>query len=232
MSRRINKIFTRISGKYDLMNHLLSFGVDMSWRNSAVSEIIKMAGGRRGLAVLDIATGTGDLAIAAERALNKDDINAQVTGMDFNKDMLVLAREKARKLGVKIAFERGDALRMKYKSASFDIITSGFALRNFDDLDRFASEAYRVLRRDGSFVFVDMAMPNEKLGTTFFGVYSVFMRFVGFFADNESYKWLVHSIKIFDKKALERKLRNAGFRDVRQMELASGISYIISGRKP
>lgn len=214
-----------------MMNHLLSFGIDIKWRRDTVSEIIRMSKGRKELNVLDLATGTGDLAIALSEALKKYGASARITGMDFNGDMLSLARAKSRKNGIDILFEHGDALRMKYKNNSFDVITSGFALRNFDDIDVFARESYRVLRKGGFFVFVDMAMPDGRFKRRFFCAYSIFMRFLGLFVDNESYKWLVHSIRAFDKKALEKKLRGAGFRNVKQRELVSGIGYIISGEK-
>lgn len=213
------------------MNHLLSFGVDVKWRRDTVSEILKMSKGRKNLQVLDIATGTGDLAISLSEAFKKGNINAQITAMDFNDDMLLLADRKSRKSGTDILFEHGDAVRMKYGAGSFDVLTSGFALRNFDDLVRFAEESHRVLKKGGFFVFVDMAMPDEKAKQYFFKIYSLYMRLLGFFVDNESYKWLVHSIKAFDKKALEKKLRVAGFRNVRQRELSSGIGYIILGEK-
>ena len=231
MSKRINNIFSRISGNYDLMNRLLSFGVDKGWRRNTVSDIIATSKGRKELKILDIATGTGDLAIELSMELERSGISAQVTGMDFNSAMLAFAGPKAGKAGADVKFEFGDALRMKYKDSTFDVLTSGFALRNFDDLDRFAKESHRILKRGGSFVFVDMAIPDKAHQRAFFRVYSVFMRFMGLFVDNESYAWLVRSIRTFDKKALVRTMSRAGFKDVRYRELKSGIAYIIAGRK-
>ncbi|MCL5008613.1 MAG: ubiquinone/menaquinone biosynthesis methyltransferase [Candidatus Marsarchaeota archaeon] len=231
MSMRINNIFSRISGSYDAMNHILSLGVDIRWRNSAVSEISSKLNGIKEARVLDIATGTGDLALAILRGLTGKGTDARVVGMDFNKDMLDIARKKAKKSHAKIRFEYGDALHTRYPNEHFDMLASGFAIRNFDDLDRFSKESYRILKRKGGFVFVDMAMPDAKLPGYFFYAYSVFMRFAGFFVDNESYKWLVHSIKVFDKKELERKLRSAGFINVHYRELWPGMAYIITGEK-
>lgn len=232
MSERINKIFSKISSSYDLMNHLLSFGVDISWRKKTVSEIIKMSDGADKLKILDIATGTGDLAISLSEEFAKYGKSAKIVGMDFNEDMLRIGRDKAAQKGTRIVFEKCDALHMPYENGSFDMLTSGFALRNFDDLSKFASESYRVLRKGGGFVFVDMAMPNEKSKRYFFEIYSLYMRFLGFFVDNGSYKWLVHSIKTFDKKGLQRKLKSVGFKEIKQLELTSGIGYIILGKKP
>ena len=232
MSEKLNEMFSNIADRYDRMNHILSFGIDTKWRADAVRQIVDRLGTGRKVRVLDVATGTGDLAIVLSKSLTDAGVDAEIVGIDFNKDMLKLGEEKADKAACRnIRFRLGDALRIKCESGYFDIVISGFALRNFDDLELFSREMYRVLKRNGSFMLLDMAMPRKGGERAFFAVYSYYMRFLGLFVNNNAYKWLVNSIKAFDKDRLASILRKTGFKNVRERELATGVAYIMSGQK-
>lgn len=229
MSERIHNIFSNISGNYDTMNRILSLGIDVGWRKVTVQKIIELNKARNPK-ILDIATGTGDLAFMLEQTYGKDKAT-KVIGMDFNKDMLHFAKIRGSKSRSRVIFQEDDAMKMRYKSGCFDIVTSGFALRNFDDLQVFAKELRRVMKPGGVFVLLDMAKPDDPYQSAFFSFYSVFMRFVGMFENNEAYKWLVGSIKRFDKKRLMKILKAEGFKDIRIEPLRTGVAYIVYGRK-
>ncbi len=213
MSKRINTIFSNVSRHYDTMNHVMSLGIDRTWRHAAAKEAAYKKGS---LFILDVATGTGDLAFDIAKISGSRGIDARITGTDFNKRMLAIARQKAKRSDTEsVMFEYGDALRMKYKGGSFDVVVSGFALRNFDDLQRFAAEARRVLKKGGRLVLLDMAQGDSPFVKAFFSVYSRIMLLMGSFVHKGAYSWLVRSIKDFDKNGLSNTLKYAGFRKIR-----------------
>ncbi len=227
MSQRINDTFTRIHGHYDFFNHLFSFGLDILWRRDAARHSIIS---KRRYRVLDVATGTGDLAIAISAEAKRSGKEAQIIGMDFNKHMLEHAEEKTRRLGLKnIRFEYGDALHMAYPDSYFDVVASGFALRNFDSLKVFGREMKRVMKKGGTFVLLDMSKPDSNLNLTSF--YFSIIRAIGSIVSKGSYKWLTSSIMNFDRNAAAELLSKQGFKNVRVIRLISGISFIITGNK-
>ena len=229
MSDRINAIFSSVYRRYDLMNHLFSLGIDRSWRSAAAAEAVHSG---TKISVLDVATGTGDLAIAIGRLAARRKAEVSITAMDFNKDMLGVARAKAARLGMDaIKFEEGDALSMKYESGSFDVLVSAVGLRNFDDLAKFSSEALRVLKPGGRAVLVDMALPDSRAGRYFFAAYSKIMKAVGSSVSKDAYSWLVYSISKFDKRRLMHILEDAGFKDLSIKSLRSGMAFMACGAK-
>ncbi len=226
----INSMFSGIAGNYDRMNHLLSFGVDWAWRQNAAAklwELVREDDAR----ILDIAIGTGDLSFAVAKWARKGS-KPHIVGIDFNREMLEVGRRKAEKeSGCDIEFTYGDALAIPYEDGTFDAVVSGFALRSVDDLNKLASEIKRVLKPGGSFVLLDMAMPDGGAQRAFFSFYSVFMRVAGAFVDNKTYKWLVETIKKFDKKKLVEILKETGFKEVKIEGLTSGIAYMVYGHR-
>ena len=229
MSERIRNLFSDISGKYDTMNHVLSFGVDTLWRRRAAYESIP---DKESFKALDVATGTGDLAFAVHNMALKNGKKAEIVGMDFSKKMLDIAKAKAAKRRTaEISFELGDALNMEYEDNSFDVVTTAFSLRNFDDLDKFLKEVHRVLKPGGKFVFIDMAMPDSRFGRAFFKFYSKVMLAMGTLVQRNAYSWLVHSIMKFDKKRLVYLATKNEFNNVSMSNMVSGIAYIITGEK-
>ncbi|MEM0200943.1 MAG: ubiquinone/menaquinone biosynthesis methyltransferase [Candidatus Micrarchaeaceae archaeon] len=230
MSKRINKIFSDISKNYDFMNHFFSLNIDKDWRNQAVIKAMTLLEKTEAPKILDVATGTGDLTIQlSKKLLNK---NFKIIAIDFNKEMLTLGKEKAKKLNIKnVSFELKDALKTNFSDNFFDLSISGFALRNLDNLDVFAKEQKRILKKNAYFLYLDMAMPDKIYQRLFFKIYSGLIKFIGFFIDYEAYSWLSDSIKNFDKKNLIRILKQNNFRDVNYIELKTGIAYIVYGKK-
>ncbi len=226
MSKKINDIFSMIYEKYDLYNRLMSFGVDTIWRKQTAKEVLKKPGD---ISVLDVATGTGDLAICIYKMAKKENRNVKIIGMDFNKKMLGIAVDKAH--GTNIKFELGDALKMKYANNSFDVVTSAFALRNLDSLDEFAQEVKRVLKSGGNFAFVDMSSPKSNHGKLLFNLYSKFMILAGSIIYKDAYKWLAYSISHIDDTNLPFIMKKMGFRNVKTKRLLSDIAYIVYGTK-
>ncbi len=236
MATEINRMFSKIYQNYDFMNHLFSFNFDKLWRREAAKESLlpKMR-----YDILDVASGTGDLAIAVSRSAASKGKVVKVVAYDFNKDMLDLAEIKFSKMGIRnIKNELGSAFSIRHRDGSFDVITSGFALRSFVNskdekkgLQKFLAESYRLLKPGGRMVLLDMAAPDDLIQGAFFRAYSKVMLFVGSFVEGDTYAWLVRTIKEFDKKKLARLMASAGFKNVRIRNLPSGIAFIASAEK-
>lgn len=227
--REINAVFDRIYRRYDIMNHLFSLGIDYRWRAAAAEAAI--AGKQDGLRILDAGTGTGDMLLSTKRAADRHGIQVELYGIDPNRKMLGLAKNKLAHKKVIAELSVGDAQRMPYGNGSFDVVSSAFVLRNITNLDAFFSEAYRVLKKNGSVVFIDMALPDEKPLRLFLSGYMKIIEYSGRILGRGSYEWLAHSIKHFDKKNLLKVARKHGFKDIRIKELATGISFIVTCRK-
>lgn len=147
-------MFDNISGKYDFLNHFLSLGIDHLWRRKAI-RLLKPLKPKR---ILDLATGTGDFAIAALK-LNPDEI----IGMDISNGMLEKGREKMLKRGVEniVDMRNGDSENMPFEDGYFDALTVGFGVRNYENLEKGLSEMLRVLRKDGMAVILEFSKPKK-----------------------------------------------------------------------
>lgn len=229
MSEEMYRRFESIHKNYDTMNHVLSLGLDMGWRKRAAKETILE---KKDYKILDVASGTGDLAITMFRESRKNGKNVRITGFDVNKHMLSVAKEKVKRLGLDIDFKLGPAESLKFPSKSFEIVTSSFALRDFDSLQKFVEEAHRVLKRNGKIVLMDMARPEGTLSRYFFKAYSKIMLLEGMFIDSEAYSFLVRSINEFDKKKLLKMLKDQGFVDIKLDDLPSNVAFLVTARKP
>lgn len=229
MSDDINKMFSTIAENYDKMNHKMSFGKDIGWRRHTAKVCVS---GKKRLNVLDVATGTGDLAIAINDEAVKTGKDAKIIGLDFNGDMLRIANRKIRSLGIKnIRFIEGDALSTQLKSNSFDVITSGFALRNFDDLQQFLQESYRLLKIDGKIAFLDVARPDSTLSGIMKLYYFNVIPALGAKYNKNAYVWLVSSLWRFSKDELVKLAKNAGFSEVKVTNLTLGAAFILTATK-
>ena len=228
MSKEVKERFVRIAGKYDFMNHFLSMNLDIRWREEAAKEAML---DKKSFTVLDSATGTGDLAFAVYDTARRMKKKVRITGTDFVQEMLDVGVAKAKESGRgSIKFKIGDSLRTGFGNSSFDVITTGFSLRNFDSVERFLRESHRILKKGGRLVILEMAKPEDSTELLKFQIYSYFIRFVSLFADR-AYSWLVDSINEFDKQALVCQARKTGFRRIKLKSLPSGVAYLLVAEK-
>lgn len=228
MSEEINQMFSDIHKNYDLMNHVLSLGVDRIWRKDTAKEaVIDMKDYR----ILDVAAGTGDLSIAMDKACSRAGKKVKILGVDPNKDMLGVAERKVKRLGLDINFEIGDALALKFPEGSFEVVTSSFALRDFDDLSKFIEEAHRVLKNDGKLVLTDMSKPESGIMKYLFKIYFRVMILEGMLVDKNAYSFLVSSIKSFNKDNLLELLKKNDFKDIKIRNLTSNAAFLVTARK-
>jgi demethylmenaquinone methyltransferase/2-methoxy-6-polyprenyl-1,4-benzoquinol methylase len=216
----VASMFSRIAPRYDALNHLLSFNRDRRWRARAARLVD--AGRRR---VLDLATGTGDLAAALESP------GRTVVGADFCVDMLARARRKE----AGRFLSAGDALALPFPDAAFDAVTIAFGVRNFADLGKGLAEMKRVLRPGGLLLILEFSQPTGAAGAAY-RVYAdrILPRVGGFFSGSpEAYRYLHRSTLGWPgREALAEVLRGAGFDDVVGRPLTFGVVALHTGRKP
>ena len=218
---QVRSMFDRIAGVYDRMNSVMTAGMHHRWRERA-ADLARLAPGDR---ALDVATGTGDLAIELAGRVGA---TGEVVGMDFSEQMLEIARRKAPEL----RFEAGNALALPYADGEFAAATVGFGARNFDDLAKGLSEMARVVRPGGRVVVLEITTPQRPPLSWFFRLW--FDRLVpalGRLAgDPDAYTYLPSSVRRFpDPSELGSKLARAGLTDVRWVLTAGGIIAIHSG---
>jgi demethylmenaquinone methyltransferase / 2-methoxy-6-polyprenyl-1,4-benzoquinol methylase len=218
---QVQAMFDRIAGVYDVMNSVMTAGLHHRWRSRA-ADLARVGPGSR---ALDVATGTGDLAVALAAR------GAEVVGADFSDGMLERARAKA----PGIRFEHADALALPYEDGSFDAATVGFGARNFGDLERGLAEMVRVVRPSGRVVILEITTPTRPPLSTFFSLW--FDRVVPLLgrlaADPDAYEYLPRSVKRFPGPApLAGLLRAAGLEDVRWILTAGGIIALHHGTRP
>ena len=220
--RAVNTMFARIARRYDAANRLLSGGVDQWWRRRLVREV-RSAGPRE---VLDLATGSGDVAFALARALPD---GAKITGMDFCQPMLDEAIAKQRAVvgrGAEISFKPGDGLALPCPDACFDAVTVSFGLRNMADRHRALGEMRRVLRPGGRVHILEFSQPYRWFAPLYyFYTKKVLPTIAGWLTgDRAAYDYLNASIEAYPgHAAMSEELRRAGFRDVSAARLTLGI---------
>ena len=157
MSTEVRQMFSSIATRYDVTNEVLSFGIHRLWRRSAV----RLSGAREGNAVLDCATGTGDLALAFKRKVGA---SGRVMGTDFCKEMLDNAPAKAAREGLQVEFQVADAMALPFADASFDVASIAFGIRNVDDPVKCLKEMARVVRPGGRVVVLEFGQPTGLFG--------------------------------------------------------------------
>ena len=226
-ARAVREMFGEIAPRYDLLNRLLSGGVDQRWRRLAV----KLALEKQPRRVLDVATGTGDVALL----LKKTRPAAEVIGSDFTPQMLELARAKAEKAGVEVDFVEADALALPFADGSFDAITVAFGFRNFADYQRGLAEFYRVLAPGGRAVILEFPPPPKGLlGRLYRFYFNGVLPWIGGVISGkpEAYRYLPNSVARFpEPEKLAQMMREAGFK-VDYRVLTGGIAAIHVGDKP
>ncbi len=235
MSKKINEMFSRIYKKYDFMDHILSCNVDIFWRKKAVNETVKGLKSHKSYKLLDVASGTGDLAIEIKRAAVKkkqgEDIDIDIYAIDSNSDMLNVAINKAKKMNLPIHFKVGDALAIDFPSDNFDLLTSSFALRDFDDLEKFIQEANRVLKKSAKIVLMDMSDPEGKFSKLFFNLYAKIMILEDSLVDKDAYSFLINSIRSFDEQRLINIMKNKGFKNIKVAKLCPYVTFLLTAEK-
>lgn len=225
---QVAQMFDNISGNYDGLNRVISFGIDVKWRN----KVLKLVAAQNPKNILDIATGTGDLAILmAQTSADK------IIGLDISEGMLAVGRKKIaeKKLADKIQLMLADSENMPFHDNAFDAITVAFGIRNFENLEKGLSEILRVLKPNGIFVILETSNPVKtpfKQGYVFYTKYILPLIGRLFSKDNAAYGYLSESASIFPfGEALNNILRKTGFIDVTSMPQTLGVATIYTASK-
>lgn len=219
-------MFDDIAPRYDFLNRLLSFGIDQTWRDKAI-ETLRAAEPKR---ILDVATGTADLAIKALK-LNPE----SVVGVDISEEMLAIGREKVARIGEsgRITLQRGEAEKLPFSDNQFDAALVAFGVRNFENLHDGLSEIWRVLRPGGDLVVLEFSHPTSFPVRQLYSFYShAVLPSVGRLVskNKEAYKYLPASVDVFPSgEAFLDKMREAGFREVSARPLTFGIASLYKG---
>ena len=225
---QVAKMFDTISSKYDKLNRVISFGVDVKWRK----KILKMVAAKKPNIILDIATGTGDLAILLCQT------NAhKIIGLDISAGMLEVGKQKIahKKLSDKIEMILGDSEKIPFDDNAFDAVTVAFGIRNFENLEIGLSEILRVLKPNGLFVILETSVPEKfpfKQGYLFYS--RNVLPIIGnlFSRDKVAYQYLSDSASIFPYgEKLNNILQNIGFIDVKHLPQTFGVATIYSASK-
>lgn len=226
--KQVEQMFDTISTNYDGLNRVISFGIDVQWRK----KVIKMVSETDPDAVLDIATGTGDLAISLAKTGAK-----RIVGLDLSEGMLAVGRKKIdqENLTGKIEMIQGDSEALPFEDSSFDAITVAFGVRNFENLEKGLSEILRVLRPGGLFVILETSVPTKfpfKQGYYFYT--KNLLPLIGklFSKDKVAYTYLSESAAAFPYgEELNNILRKIGFIDVHHNPQTMGVATIYSASK-
>lgn len=222
-------MFDNIAPKYDLLNHTLSMSIDRVWRCRVVGEVRRAKPGR----ILDVATGTGDLAIAMARRIR----DVQVLGVDLSEQMLAVARRKieARGLDGRIVLDRGDAERLAVADASVDVATVAFGVRNFGDLGAGLRELARTIKPGGKVVILEFSRPRNRVFRALYEFYSykILPRIGGLVSrDKRAYEYLPASVGEFPApEEFMGMMARAGFRNCRARSQSFGIAQIYIGER-
>jgi len=229
---RVQEMFGQIAPRYDLLNHLLSLNVDRYWRRRTV----RLAPPEGSAPILDVCTGTGDLAIAYAKAVRGD---VPVVAADFCPEMLEMGREKSERLGKgeQIEFIEADTTDLPFPDDRFQIVSVAFGLRNVSDTDRGLEEMTRVCRPGGKVVILEFSTPTRQPMRSLYGWYfrHVLPKIGQWVAPNrfDAYSYLPASVGEFPSgDALAARMRNAGLTGVRYHPLTLGIATLYVGAKP
>ena len=225
---QVAQMFDTISGNYDGLNRVISFGIDVKWRK----KVLKLVSDKNPKTVLDIATGTGDLAI-----LMTNTTAEEIIGLDISAGMLEVGKQKIaeKKLDTKIQMVLGDSENIPYPEHYFDAITVAFGVRNFETLEKGLSEIHRVLKPNGIFVILETSVPTKFPVKQGYAIHSKYiLPLVGklFSKDQTAYKYLSESANNFPfGEALNNILRKIGFIDVKHLPQTFGVATIYHASK-
>ena len=227
---QVSEMFDKIAPRYDFMNRFLSAGIDISWRKKAIG----LFKNDRPKYILDVATGTGDMAIMASKMLQPE----KIAGIDISEGMLEIGRKKIEKegLGAKIALHGGDGETINFANETFDGVMVAFGVRNFENLEKGLQEILRVLKPGAQLVVLEFSKPR-LLGVK--NLYNLYMSIIapqmaGMFRQNKkAYQYLNDSAKAFpDRQSFIEILNRTGYSNTYYKSLSLGICCIYSARKP
>jgi demethylmenaquinone methyltransferase / 2-methoxy-6-polyprenyl-1,4-benzoquinol methylase len=225
---QVTQMFDTISGNYDDLNRVISFGIDIKWRK----KVLKIVADTNPELILDIATGTGDLAILMTQTSAK-----KIIGLDISPGMLEVGIQKiaSQKLSDKIDMVIADSENMPYENNTFDAITVAFGVRNFENLEKGLTEILRVLKPNGVFVILETSVPEKtpfKQGYKFYSKNILPLIGKMFSKDNVAYEYLSESASVFPYgENLNNILRKIGFIDVKHIPQTFGVATIYSASK-
>jgi len=217
--KQVTQMFDNIAGSYDFLNHTLSLGMDNIWRKIAIKKL-----SNNPATILDIATGTGDFAISASKYTN-----ATITGIDISQGMLDVGVEKINKKGLtdRIKLQLADSENLPFKDNSYDAVTAGFGVRNFEDLNKGLSEMYRTLKSGGIVAILEPSEPTYFPLKQFYKLYfHHILPFIGgiISKDKNAYTYLPDSVSAFpSKNNFLHELYKVGFKECKHIPLTFGI---------
>ncbi|MCG2431116.1 bifunctional demethylmenaquinone methyltransferase/2-methoxy-6-polyprenyl-1,4-benzoquinol methylase UbiE [Aequorivita xiaoshiensis] len=227
--KQVEQMFDNISENYDGLNRVISLGSDIKWRK----KVIKMVGDTKPNSILDIATGTGDLAIQFAESTNAE----KIVGLDLSEGMLSIAKKKVfgKPISQKIEFIQGDSEALPFKDNTFDAITVSFGIRNFENLEVGLSEILRVLKSNGIFVVLETSVPSKFPFKQGYNLYSKnILPLIGkvFSKDKVAYKYLSESASTFPHgEKLNNILKEIGFKNVENNPQTFGVATIYKATK-
>ncbi|TWO33504.1 bifunctional demethylmenaquinone methyltransferase/2-methoxy-6-polyprenyl-1,4-benzoquinol methylase UbiE [Seonamhaeicola sediminis] len=225
---QVTKMFDNISGDYDGLNRVISFGIDVKWRK----KVVKLVNGTNPESILDIATGTGDLAINLAQTKA-----SRIIGLDISSGMLEIGKAKvsSKSLDNRIEMVLGDSENMPFDDNTFDAITVAFGIRNFENLEKGLKEILRVLKPNGTFVILETSVPTKTVYKQGYKFYTKnILPLIGkvFSKDRSAYKYLSESASVFPYgEALNNILRKIGFINVEDFPQTFGVATIYKSSK-
>lgn len=226
---QVAQMFDNIAFRYDFLNGLLSFGIHKGWRRKCVKKLISL----KPKLILDVATGTGDFAIECAKLLDPE----KIIGVDISEGMMKFGREKIRKLNLegKIELKLGDAETLDFADNTFDAITVGFGVRNFENLEKGLKNLSRILKPGGSLIILEFSYPRNFPIKQFYTFYfSYITPTIGklFSKDKRAYAYLPESVKAFpDNERLVAILKNCSFSQANFKALTFGVAAIYEAKK-
>lgn len=226
---QVAEMFDNISPKYDLLNHLLSGGIDVWWRKKAIS----MLRSAQPKVILDIATGTGDLAVEAVKQLKPE----KVIGVDISEGMLAMGREKMKKIGMEnvIELRSGDSEKLLFDNNTFDAVIVSFGVRNFENLEKGLTDMHRVTKPGGICLIVEFSKPKTPIIKQLYWLYnSTILPLIGkiISKDKAAYSYLPESVKAFPEgNDFLQVFEKVGFRETKSVPLTFGICTVYIGKK-
>lgn len=225
--KEVEDMFDNIAPKYDLLNHVLSMKIDVLWRNT----LVKWMNADQPKLVLDVATGTGDLAIAVQKGTG-----AKMIGLDLSQQMLNVGIEKIKKINLtdQIEMIKGDAENLPFESNKFDAVSVAFGVRNFENLEKGLSELKRVVKENKSVYILEFSKVEGFLGPFYMFYFKNILPQIGklISKDNRAYTYLPDSVNAFPfGEKMRSILLNVGFKKVEYKKLSLGIATIYKATK-